>query len=57
MTKHNTVRTWEDLTDQEQVYMWWDYNFANPDDPVSFPTFDEMMQGFTFEWIPKFILS
>ena len=49
MTKHNTVRTWEDLTDQEQVCMWWDYNFANPDDPVSFPTFDEMMQGFTFE--------
>ena len=49
MTKHNIIRTWEDLTDQEQVYMWWDYNFANPDDPISFPTFNEMMQGFTFE--------
>lgn len=49
MTKHNTIRTWEDLTDQEQICMWWDYNFANPDDPVSFPIFNEMMQGFIFE--------
>ena len=49
MTKHSTFQTWEDLTDQEQVYMWWDYNAANPDDPVSFPIFNEMMQGFTFE--------
>ena len=49
MTEHNTACAWEDLPDQEQIYLWWDYNFANPDDPVSFQTFDEMMQGFTFE--------
>ena len=49
MAENNVARTWEDLTDQEQVYMWWDYNAANPDEPVSFLTFDEMMTGFTFE--------
>ena len=48
MTKHNTVITWEDLNDQEQVYLWWDYNASNPEEPVSFSVFDEMMQGFTF---------
>jgi hypothetical protein len=49
MTKHNTVRMWEDLTDQEQVYMWWDYNAANPENEISFSEFNEMMTGFIFE--------
>lgn len=49
MTKHNTFQTWEDLTDQEQVYMWWDYNTANPENEISFSEFDEMMAGFIFE--------
>lgn len=49
MTIHNTEFTWEDLSDQEQVYLWWDYNAENPENPVSFSTFDEMMKGFIFE--------
>lgn len=49
MTKHNTFQTWEDLTDQEQVYMWWDYNAANPENEISFSEFNEMMVGFIFE--------
>ena len=49
MTKHNTFRTWEDLTDQEQVYMWWDYSAANPDNEISFSEYNEMMTGFIFE--------
>lgn len=39
MVENKIARTWEDLTDQEQIYMWWNYNAANPDDPVSFPDF------------------
>ena len=43
------MREWNELTNQEQIYLWWDYNAANPDEQVSFFEFDEMMQGFTFE--------
>jgi hypothetical protein len=39
---------WNQLNNVEQVYLWWEYNAANPDDPISFSDFDEMMQGFTF---------
>ena len=42
------MREWNELTDQEQVYMWWEYN-ANSEEEISFSEFDEMMQGFTFE--------
>ena len=48
MTEYMTTRAWEDLTDQEQVYMWWEYNAANPNDEISFSEFDEMMAGFVF---------
>ena len=42
------MREWNELTDMEQVYMWWEYN-ANSKEEISFSEFDEMMQGFTFE--------
>ena len=48
MTEYKITRAWEDLTDQEQVYMWWEYNAANPNDEISFSEFDEMMQEFVF---------
>lgn len=43
------MREWNELTDQEQVYMWWEYNASNPEDEISFSEFDEMMQGIYFE--------
>lgn len=43
------MREWNQLNNQEQVYMWWEYNVANPEEEISFSEFDEMMQGFTFE--------
>ena len=49
MTKHNFISTWEDLSDQEQIYMWWEYNAANPDEEISFSEYAEMMAGFPFE--------
>lgn len=49
MIKHNTVIAWEDLSDQEQIYLWWGYNAANPENEISFSEYDEMMQGFIFE--------
>lgn len=50
MTIHNTTFTWEDLSDQEQIYLYWDYCAAVPEDEqISFSEYDEMMRGFTFE--------
>lgn len=49
MAKHNTYIAWEDLSDQEQVYLWWDYNAANPENEISFSEYDKMMQGFIFK--------
>lgn len=49
MAKHNAYITWEDLSDQEQIYLWWDYNAANPENEISFSEYDKMMQGFIFE--------
>lgn len=47
MSIHNTVTVWEDLSDQEQVYLWWEYNAANDED-ISFEEFNELMAGFIF---------
>lgn len=50
MITHNTIIHWEDLNDQEQIYMYWEYCAATPEnEQISFSEFDEMMQGFTFE--------
>lgn len=50
MTKHNTFQTWEDLTDQEQIYLYWDYCAATPEtEQISFSEYNEMMTGFIFE--------
>lgn len=38
---------WENLTDQEQVYLYWEYCAANEEDTISFSEFNEMMEGFT----------
>lgn len=43
------MREWNELTNEEQVYLWWDYNAANPEEEISFSEFDEMMQGIYFE--------
>lgn len=42
------MREWDELTDMEQVYMWWEYN-ASSEEEISFSEFDEMMQGIYFE--------
>ena len=42
---------WENLTSEEQVRIYWDYqaNILDPDeDGISFSDFDEMMQGYIF---------
>lgn len=50
MTKHNTILMWEDLDDQTQINLYWDYCAATPKtEQISFSEFDEMMQGFTFK--------
>lgn len=43
------MREWNQLTDQEQIYLYWEYCASNDDKKISFFEFDEMMQGFTFE--------
>ena len=41
---------WQELTNQEQIYFYWDYCATLPEnEQISFLEFDEMMQGFTFE--------
>lgn len=42
------MREWNELTDQEQVYMYWGY-IESTDENISFSEFDEMMQGIYFE--------
>ncbi len=40
---------WEELDNQSQVYLYWDYCATTPEnEQISFSEFDEMMQGFTF---------
>ena len=47
------MRKWEDLSNEEQIYLYWQYSsdsdLRNDDKPISFSEFSEMMQGFTFE--------
>ena len=50
------MRKWEDLNDQEQIYLYWEYCCGpcyipekKDSEPISFSEFNEMMQGFTFE--------
>lgn len=43
------MREWNELTDEEQVRLWWEYDAANPEEEISFSEFDEMMQGIYFE--------
>lgn len=38
------INNWNNLTDQEQVYLWWEYNAANPDNEITFTEFNEMIQ-------------
>lgn len=39
---------WEQLDNQTQIYLYWDYCAATPEtEQISFSEFDEMMQGFT----------
>ena len=41
---------WEELDNQSQIYLYWEYCAAAPEnEQISFSEFDEMMQGFTFE--------
>jgi hypothetical protein len=42
------MREWNELTDEEQVRLWWEYD-ANSEEEISFSEFDEMMQGIYFE--------
>lgn len=42
------MREWNELTDEEQVRLWWEYD-TNSEEEISFPEFDEMMQGIYFE--------
>ena len=43
------MREWNELSNQDQVYLWWEYNADVPEnEEISFQEFDEMMQGFTF---------
>ncbi len=42
------MREWNELTDEEQVQLWWEYD-ANSEEEISFSEFDEMMQGIYFE--------
>lgn len=42
---------WEKLSNQAQVYFYWEYCANIPDadeEPISFSEFDEMMTGFFF---------
>lgn len=39
------MREWNQLTDEEQIYLYWEYCAANDDDEILFSDFDEMMQG------------
>lgn len=47
------MRKWEDLSKEEQVYLYWQYssdlNLRKDDEPISFSEFSEMMKGFTFK--------
>lgn len=42
------MREWNELTGQEQIYMYWGY-IESTDESISFSEYDEMMQGFIFE--------
>lgn len=43
------MREWNELTDEEQVRLWWEYDAANSEEEISFSEFNEMMQGIYFE--------
>lgn len=44
------MRNWNELTNQEQIYLYWEYCAATPEtEQISFSEYDEMMQGFIFE--------
>lgn len=38
---------WEELNNENQIYLYWDYLAANPDDEISFEEFNELMEGIT----------
>ena len=38
---------WENLNDQAQIYLYWEYCAANPENEISFSEFNEMMEGLT----------
>jgi len=41
---------WEQLDNQSQIYLYWEYCAATPEtEQISFSEFDEMMKGLTFE--------
>ena len=41
---------WEQLDNQSQIYLYWDYCAATPEtEQISFSEFNEMMQGVYFE--------
>ena len=49
------TKTWEQLSDQEQIYLYWEYCCGpcyNPEkqdvEPIPFEQFDETMKGFVF---------
>lgn len=41
------MREWNELTDEEQIRLWWEYNIS--EEEISFSEFNEMMQGIYFE--------
>ena len=43
MSIHNSA--WYNLSDQEQIYLYWEYNASLPEnDQISFSEFDKMMR-------------
>ena len=41
---------WDQLDNQSQIYLYWDYCAATPEtEQISFSEFDEMMRGIYFE--------
>lgn len=40
---------WEELTNEQQIRIFWAMGIEDDNNVISFQEFDEMMQGFTFE--------
>lgn len=36
---------WEELDDQMQIYLYWEFRITNPEIKISFTDFDKIMTG------------